>query len=113
MYGQDLTEVEDGLLPVGVFCVWTGRESDWLVAGCEVDIEPSDQCMDKIVATAVESELLGEGEVSGRAGVEVEGQDGGGVGDNGFDFDGIDERLGKGGVLERGVIEAVDVVPDC
>lgn len=40
--GEHFAEVEDGLLPVGVFGVWAGGEADGFVAGCEVDVEPGD-----------------------------------------------------------------------
>jgi hypothetical protein len=43
------------------------------MACCEIDIEPSDQGVDEIVAAAVEHEVGGEGEVGGCAFVEVEG----------------------------------------
>ncbi len=98
--GQDLTEVENGLFPVRVLGVRTGAESNWLVTGGEVDVEPSNQRMYKIVAAAVEHKGRRESEICGGASVEVEGKDGGWVGDNGFDFDGVDERFGEGGVLE-------------
>jgi hypothetical protein len=54
-----------------------------------------------------------EVEVRGLNGVEVEGQDGAGVGYDGFQFDGVDERFGEGGEFEGRVVEAVDVVPNC
>ena len=40
------------------------------------------------------------------------GDDSAGVGDDGFELDGVDEGFGEGGAFERGVVEAVDVVPD-
>lgn len=39
----------------------------------EINIEPSDKGVDEIVATAVQHEGGGEGEVGSGAGVEVEG----------------------------------------
>ena len=110
--GQDITEVEDGLLPVSVLGVWAGREADWLVAGGEIDVEPGDDGVDKVVAAGVEEEWGSEGQVGESALVEVEGQDGGWVGDNGLDLDGVDEWLSEGSLLEWGVVEAVDVVPE-
>lgn len=112
LHGEHLAQVEHGLLPVRVLCVWAGRKADWLVACGEVNIEPCDKGVYEVVAAAVEDEWGGEGEVCGCAGVEIEGKDGGGVGDNGLDLDGVDERLGQGGVLERRVVESVDVIPD-
>jgi hypothetical protein len=60
-----------------------------------------------------EAEGEGEVEVGGGAGVEVEGDDGAWVGVDGFELDGVDEGLGEGGEFEGGVVEAVDVVPNC
>lgn len=56
-----------------VFCVRAGGEADGFVAGGEIDVEPSDERVDEVVAAAVEREGGGEGEVSGGAGIEVEG----------------------------------------
>lgn len=47
--GDHLADVEDGLFPMCVFCVGTGRESDWFVAGAEIDIEPGNDGMDEVV----------------------------------------------------------------
>lgn len=38
--GENIIKVEDGLLPVGILGVRTGREANGLVAGGEVDVEP-------------------------------------------------------------------------
>jgi hypothetical protein len=110
--GQDFAQVENGLLPVSVLGMGTGAESNWLVASSEVNVEPCDESVDEVVATAIEDKGRGECEVGGCAGVEIEGEDCGWVGDNSLDFDGIDERFGEGSVLEWGVIESVDIVPD-
>lgn len=110
--GQDITEVEDSLLPVSVLGVWASGEADWLVAGSEVDVEPGDDGVDEVVAAGVEEKWGGEGKVGESAFVEVEGEDGGWVGDNSLDFDGVDEWLGESRLLEWGVVEAIDVVPE-
>jgi hypothetical protein len=70
------------------------------VASGEVDVEPGDECVDEIIPAAVERERYGKSKVRGCAGVKVEGEDGGRVGYNSFDFDGIDKRFGERGVLE-------------
>ena len=48
--GQNVLEVENSLLPVGVLCVGTSRELDRLVAACELDIEPGNQSVDEVAA---------------------------------------------------------------
>jgi len=68
--------------------------------------------VDEVGAADIKSERRREGEVGGRAGVEVEGQDCGRVGDHGFDFDGVDEGFRERCVLEGGVVETVDVIPN-
>jgi hypothetical protein len=70
---QHFPQVEDSLLPVRVFCVWAGGEADRLVASSEIDVEPSDERMDEVIAAAVKSERGCEGQVGGCTGVEVEG----------------------------------------
>lgn len=110
--GQDVLEVEDGLFPVGVLCVWAGGELDGLVAGGELNVEPGNDGVDEVAAADFEAVRTVEGEICDGAGVEVEGDDGGGVGDDSLDVDGVDEGLGHGGGFERRVIEAPDVIPD-
>lgn len=110
--GQDVLEVEDGLLPVCVLGVWACGELDWLVAGGKLDVEPGDQGVHVVGAADGELVWEAEGEILHLDGVEVEGDNREWVGDDGLHLDGVDEWLGQGGVLEWGVIEAPDVVPD-
>jgi hypothetical protein len=110
--GQDVLEVEDGLLPVGVLCVGPSGELDGLVAAGKLDIEPGDQGVDEVVAADLNLVRKLECEICDCALVEVEGDDGGRVGDDGLDVNGVDKGLCQGSVLERAVIEAPDVVPD-
>jgi hypothetical protein len=98
---------------VGVLGVGAGGEADGLVAGGELDVEPRDHGVDVVGAAHRKGEGKLEGEILNGAGVEVEGDDGRRVGDNSLELDSVDEGLGEGGVLERAVIEAPDVVPDC
>ena len=111
--GEDILEVEDSLLPVGVLGVRASGEADGLVAGGELDVEPRDQGVNVVGAAHREVEGKLESEVLNGAGVEIEGDDGRGVGDNGLELDSVDEGLGEGGHFEGCVVEAVDVVPDC
>jgi hypothetical protein len=111
--GEDVLEVEDGLLPVGVLGVRASGELDGLVAGGELDVEPRDHGVDVVGAAHGEGEGKLESEVVDGAGVKIEGKNARGVGDNGLELDDVDEGLGEGGVLERAVVEAPDVVPDC
>jgi len=110
--GEDVLEVEDGLLPVGVLGVGAGREADRLVARGEVDVKPRDQGVDEVVALDRQLERSGKGQVGRGAGVEIEGEDRRRVRNNRLQVDGVDERLGQGRLLEGRVVEAVDVVPD-
>lgn len=113
LHRQHIGKVEDCLLPVGVLRVRAGGEADWFVACGEFDVEPGDQSVYVVGAADVESERKAKVHVCGSTGVEIEGEDGGRVGDDGFEFDGVDEWFGKGGHFEGCVIEAVDVIPDC
>ena len=65
--GQDVLEVEDSLLPVGVLGMGTGREADRLVAGGELDIKPGHEGVDEIVPSALQVERTAEGQVGGFA----------------------------------------------
>jgi len=51
---QHILQVEDGLLPVSVLCVGSGGELDGLVAAGELDVEPCNQGVDKVVAADLE-----------------------------------------------------------
>ena len=111
-YGEHVLEVEDGLLPVGVLGVGAGGEPDGLVAFGELDVEPGDEGVDEIVAAAAEFEGDLEVEIGCGALVEIEDENGRGFSHNGLELDGVDEGLGEGGLLERSVVESVDVIPD-
>jgi hypothetical protein len=110
--GQDVLEIKYSLFPVRVLCVWAGRELDRLVASSKLNVEPGDDGVNKVAAANFEAVGHVEGKVGDRACVEIEGEDGRGVGDDGLDVDGVDEGLGHGSGLEGGVVEAPDVVPD-
>lgn len=91
--GEDVLDVEDGLFPVSVLGVRAGGEADGLVAGGEVDVEPGNEGVDEIIALSGEGEGGVESEVGDGAGVEVEGEHGDGIGDDGLQVDSIDQRL--------------------
>lgn len=110
--GEHIGEVEDGLLPVGVLGVWAGAEADGFVAGGELNVEPGDKSVDVVGAADGEVVWEGECEVGDGACIEVECEDGTGVGDDGLELHGVDEWLSESSELKRGVVEAVDVVPD-
>lgn len=113
LHRQHIGKIKHRLLPVRVFRMRTGGEADGFVAGGELDVEPSDQGVDVVGAADGEGEGEAEVQIGGCAGVEVEGEHCGGVGDDGFEFDGIDEGFGEGSHLEGRIVEAVDAVPDC
>ena len=58
---------------MGVFRVRAGGETDRLVAGGEVDIEPGDKGVYEVIAAAVECERGRKSEISCCTGIEVEG----------------------------------------
>lgn len=110
--GENILEVEDGLLPVGVLGMWASGEANGLVAGGEVDIEPRDQGVDEVIAGNGELEGNIESQIVRGALVKIECEDGSGFGDSGLDLDGINEGLGESSGLEGGVVEAINIVPD-
>lgn len=110
---QNVAQVEHCLLPVRVLGVRTGGEPNGFVAGRELNVEPGDKSMDEVVAADGEIEGKLECEVVGGAFVEIKGDDGAGIGDNGFEFDCVDQRFCEGCHLQRCVVKAVDVVPNC
>lgn len=79
----------------------------------EVDIEPCYKSVYEVVTSRRQLKGYREGKISRCAGVEIKSQDCGGVCHSRFDFYCINERLGQGSLLQRGVVKPVDVIPDC
>ncbi len=71
-----------------------GREADRLVTGCEVDIKPCDKRMHKVIATAGQLKVRIEGEISSRAFVEIEAQDGRWVCHGSLDLNCVNQGFG-------------------
>lgn len=110
--GEDVLQVENRLLPVGVLSVGTSREADRLVASSEVNVKPGNQGVDVVVTLDGKLEVGSECQVSSGASVEVQVQDSNWVGDNSLDLDGVDQRLRQSSLFQRGVVETIDVVPN-
>ena len=53
---QNIGEVEDRLLPMGVLGVWPSAEAHWLVAGGELDVKPGDQGVNVVGSSDVQLE---------------------------------------------------------
>lgn len=99
LYSQDFSEIEDSLLPVGIFGMWTCRKADGFVACGKVDIEPGYQSMYEVISADIEGEGRGEGEVAGLASIKVECKNGSWVGNHSFDFDCVYKWLSQSCVL--------------
>ena len=97
---------------MGVLGVRTGGEADGLVAGGEVNVKPRDKSVNEIITLDGQLERRAEGKIGGGAGVEIEGENGGGVGNNCLELDSVDEGFGDGCLLERRVVESINIVPD-
>lgn len=108
-----LLGVEDGLLPVGVLSVGTGAKVDGLVAGVEGDIEPGDEGVDIIIAVGGDREGDLEVQVLLLDGQDVNVLEPAGASDDGLGIDGVDKGLLEGDLLDRRVVESVDIVPVC
>lgn len=110
--GENIAQVEDSLLPVGVLGVGASGEVNGLVASAKLDIEPGDKGVDEVGALG--SELIGhlEGEVGCGNSVEIECDDGAWVSHKRLHLDGVNEGLVESNLLHRAVVESVDVVPD-
>ena len=101
------------MFPVSVLGVRTSRESDWFVTGAKVDIKPSDQGVDEIIALSSQIERLRESQVRHFHCVEVDGEDWAWIRDQCFHLHSINQGLAEGVLLHGRVIETIDVVPDC
>jgi hypothetical protein len=69
---KDFAKIEDGLLPVRIFGMRTGREPNGFVTGSKVDVEPGNEGVDKVISLATEAEGGGKGEFGGCHGIEVD-----------------------------------------
>lgn len=110
--GEDIAQVEDGLLPMCVLGVRAGGEADRLVASAELDIEPRNESVNEVGTVSGKLVRHLEGKVGGSDGVEVESDDLAGLGNQSLHLDGVNQGLGEGNLLHGAVVEAVDVVPD-
>ena len=93
------SQVKHCLLPMGVFRVWTGRKSDGLVTGRELNVKPCDESMNEIIPSASKTEWCSERELCGGDGVKVDCEDRAWICDQSFHFDGVDQGLCKGAFL--------------
>jgi len=69
---EHFAKIEDRLLPVRIFGMGAGGESNWFVAGGKVDVEPGDQSVNKVIPLATKAKGSREGEFSGCNCVEVD-----------------------------------------
>jgi len=105
-------EIEHGLLPMGVLSVRACRELDRLMAFGELDIEPSDEGMNKVVPADIEGERSFESEVRGVNRIEVERDDGGRISHDSFHVNRIHQRLTHCSCFEWSVVETPNIIPD-
>ena len=110
--GQNFPQIKHSLFPMGVLGVRAGGKFDRFVAGCEFDIEPSNQCMDEIISPTIKSERFFEGQVGRCDSVQVDLENLGRLGDTCFQVYGVDQWLGQSGVFQGGIVETVNVIPD-
>lgn len=89
------------------------REPYGLVACGEINVEPCDERVDEVIPAAVECKWCGKGQVCSRARVEIKSEDSGGISHNSFDFNSVNKGLCECCVFERGIVETIDIVPDC
>lgn len=111
--GEHIAQVENGLFPVSVLGVRASGETNGLVTGAELNVEPSNQCVDEV--RTLGSELVGhtEGKVGRGNSVQVEGDDRARVSDQSLHLHGVNQGLGESDLLHRTVVKAIDIVPDC
>ena len=82
------------------------------MASCEINIKPSYQGMNEVVPPDVQSKRCFECQVCWCDCIEIERDDGSRICYYSFHFNGVDQWLGECGVLQRGIVEAIYVVPD-
>ena len=105
-------KIENSLLPVRIFGMWAGRESNRFVTGGKINVEPGDEGVNEIISLATETVGSGKGEFSSCDRVEIDCEYRTWISDKGFHLDCVDQWLGQSVVFHRREVEAIDVVPD-
>ena len=90
----------------------TSGKRNWLVTCRELDVKPSNQGVYEVDPPNVEDVRGLERKIGGGNGVEIDREHSRGVGHTGFDFYRVHQRFCQCCVLQRRVVEAVDIVPD-
>ena len=97
---------------MSVFGVWACRESDRLVAGGKLDIEPSDESMNEIASSRHHLERCFECEVGRFNGIEIDCHNSSWISNTGLCLHSVDKRFAQGSVFQWREVESIDVVPD-
>ena len=87
---QHFPQIEDRLFPMRVFGVRAGGESDGLVAGAKLDVEPGYQGVDEVVSADLELEWRAKGDIGHLNCVKIERHDGYRIRNNSLHLDRID-----------------------
>ncbi len=111
--GQDLLRIEHRLLPMRVLRMRSGREADRPVTYRELNVEPYNKRVDKVISPCRELEWVAECEIFDFAGIQIEYEHRRWISDDRLHLHGIHQRLGKGDFLERSVVETIDIIPVC
>jgi hypothetical protein len=101
-------EVKHDLFPMCVFRMGTGTKPHRLMTRFKPNIKPSDQRMNKIVPRSTKFKLRDKSEIRNSASGEINIEDAIGICDDGFKFDGIDERFSHCNSSDGRKIETVN-----
>lgn len=112
LHGQNIINIKNRLLPMGVLGIRSSGEIDRLVTGGEGDVKIHNEGMDVIVRVDLDLEIRGEGQFGLGHSVEVEGLESTRLRNHCSGINNVNQGLSNGDFLDGGHVEAVDIVPE-
>jgi hypothetical protein len=112
-YANDdrLLDVKHDLFPMCIFRMGTSTKPHRLMTRFKPNIKPSDQRMNKIVPRRTKFKVRDKSEIRNSASSEINIEDTIGICDDGFKFDGVDERFSHCNSSDGRKIETVNRFP--
>jgi len=111
-YNKRILQVKHSLFPVRVLCVWPCTEPHRFMTRLESNIKPRNNRVYEIVSCSTEFEICEESEIADRTSIEIEVEDSIRVGDDGFEFDGINQGLSQCDCCNGGEVETIHGFPE-
>lgn len=90
----------------------TSTKSNGFVTRFKTNVEPGDHSMYKVISSSLEFEITNESEICDSAGREIDIEDTVRISDDGFEIDGVDQRLSHCDSCNGREVEAIHRFPE-